>query len=234
MTYSWNDRRVLVTGGASFIGSTIVDKLLARGAGRCVVADDFSSGVRSNIQAQLDAGAIDLIEGDLRDPDVTAAAVAGVDTIFHLAADHGGRGYVDLHQYAVPPTSVWMRCCSRRRSMPKVSSRSSTRRPGCIYPLYCRATSTRSLYLTEDMERPPGTTRTASTAWRRWPPNSRFAAMHTEYGMKTASCRYFTVYGPEGCREPRGDRDDRAGVPEARSVLRVGQRRADPELDLRR
>ena len=55
MTYPWQSRKVLVTGGASFIGSTLVDALLARGADVRVV-DDFSSGVMSNIQHVVDAG----------------------------------------------------------------------------------------------------------------------------------------------------------------------------------
>src|SRR5512133_3607614 len=99
MTYAWSSKKVLVTGGASFIGSTLVDALLERGAAVRVVAD-FSSGRMENIRSRVSDGSLDVVRGDLRDPDVAAAAVKGMDVVFHLAADHGGRGYVDLHQYA--------------------------------------------------------------------------------------------------------------------------------------
>ena len=64
------------------------------------VVDDFSSGIKSNIQDVVESGSMELIRGDLRDPDVSRRCADGIDVVFHLAADHGGRGYVDLHQYA--------------------------------------------------------------------------------------------------------------------------------------
>src|SRR5688572_6939860 len=94
---SWNGRRAMVTGGASFIGSHLVDALLERGASVRVV-DDLSSGTLENIAPHLAAGRIDWIESDLRAPGAAARAMDGIDVVFHLAADHGGRGYVDLHQ----------------------------------------------------------------------------------------------------------------------------------------
>jgi len=93
----WTGKLVLVTGGASFIGSTLTDHLLARGA-KVRIVDDLTSGHRDNIREPSAAGKIEFIHADLREPGVTRSAIAGVDTVFHLAADHGGRGYVDLHQ----------------------------------------------------------------------------------------------------------------------------------------
>src|SRR6266705_2427166 len=93
----WTGKRVLVTGGASFIGSTLTDQLLARGA-KVRIVDDLTSGHLDNLREPLAKGAVDFIQADLREPGVTRAAMNGVDTVFHLAADHGGRGYVDLHQ----------------------------------------------------------------------------------------------------------------------------------------
>ena len=98
--WSWKSKRVLVTGGASFIGSTLVEALLTRGAASVRIIDDFSSGAIANIRHLLEEGSVELIRGDLSDPAVSAKAVEGMDVLFHLAADHGGRGYVDLHQYA--------------------------------------------------------------------------------------------------------------------------------------
>lgn len=73
--------KYLVTGGCGFIGSHLVDALLA--AGHTVrVLDDLSTGKRTNIPL----GAVDLRVGDVSDPAVTSAAVQGVDGCFHLAA----------------------------------------------------------------------------------------------------------------------------------------------------
>ncbi|MEM1178970.1 MAG: NAD-dependent epimerase/dehydratase family protein [Acidobacteriota bacterium] len=75
---------VLVTGGAGFIGSHLVDRLLELGA-EVRVFDDFSTGLRSNL-AHLAADAIDVQEGDLRDLDACRRAVAGRQYVFHQAA----------------------------------------------------------------------------------------------------------------------------------------------------
>ena len=70
----------LVTGGAGFIGSHIVDGLRARGE-RVRVADDFSSGRRENVPP-----GVELIEGDLANAEVAQRAVAGCDSVIHQAA----------------------------------------------------------------------------------------------------------------------------------------------------
>ena len=73
----------LVTGGAGFIGSHLVDALLAAG-GAVRVLDDLSSGRRENlVQA---AGAIEFVEGDIRDLAAVRRACDGVNRVFHLAA----------------------------------------------------------------------------------------------------------------------------------------------------
>jgi nucleoside-diphosphate-sugar epimerase len=76
---------VLVTGGAGFIGSHLVDALIARGA-RVRVLDDLSTGFRDNLAGALAASGVELIEGDIRDPGTCARAAAGVRWLFHQAA----------------------------------------------------------------------------------------------------------------------------------------------------
>ncbi len=74
---------VLVTGGAGFIGSHLVDELLVR-ARRVRVLDNFSTGLAANLEHCSDS--IDLIEGDLRDPEACHRACDGCEVVFHQAA----------------------------------------------------------------------------------------------------------------------------------------------------
>ena len=74
--------RYLVTGGAGFIGSHVVDALVEHGH-EVRVVDDLSTGSRDNLAAHAD---IELIAADLADREVATAAVAGVDYVVHMAA----------------------------------------------------------------------------------------------------------------------------------------------------
>jgi len=74
--------RYLVTGGAGFIGSHLVEELLRRGES-VRIADNFSTGKRENLSAGRQ---VELIEGDLADAGVAARAVAGCDFVLHQAA----------------------------------------------------------------------------------------------------------------------------------------------------
>jgi UDP-glucose 4-epimerase len=76
-------RSALVTGGAGFIGSHLVDRLLADGW-RVRVLDDFSSGREANV-AHLN-GKAEVLRGDLRDRALLAKALGGVEVVFHQAA----------------------------------------------------------------------------------------------------------------------------------------------------
>src|SRR5256886_11512505 len=74
-------RRVLVTGGAGFVGATLVRRLV--GSGHAVrVLDNYSTGDASYL-AGVDA---ELVEGDIRDAAALDAALAGIDAVVHLAA----------------------------------------------------------------------------------------------------------------------------------------------------
>jgi nucleoside-diphosphate-sugar epimerase len=77
--------RVLVTGGAGFIGSHIVDGLIARGDA-VTVLDNLSTGNKSNILKYLNDGGIGFVQGDIRIAKDLAVAVDGVDAVVHCAA----------------------------------------------------------------------------------------------------------------------------------------------------
>jgi nucleoside-diphosphate-sugar epimerase len=191
----WHAQHVLVTGGASFIGSQLVDALLERGATVRVV-DDLSSGTLENIRGHLEAGRLDFIEADLREPGVARRAVEGVDFLFHLAADHGGRGYVDLHQ-AGPASNLFLDGIvfweALKAGVEKVVFASS----GCVYPNFLQSNPEQEVYLAEDQVKPPYDADN-TYGWAKLMAELTLKAYHQEYGLKAASCRYFTVYGPRG------------------------------------
>jgi len=184
-----------VTGGASFIGSHLVDALLDRGA-RVRIVDDLSSGHLGNLRDHLDAGRVELTQADLREPGVTREAMQGIQTVFHLAADHGGRGYVDLHQ-AGPASNLFLDGLvnweARRAGVEKIVFASS----GCVYPNFMQSDPEREVYLTEDVVKPPYDADNLY-GWAKLMNELTLQAYHREHGLKAASCRYFTVYGPRG------------------------------------
>ncbi len=191
----WKDSRVLVTGGASFIGSTLVDALLKKGA-HIRVVDDLSSGKLENIATHVMNKEVEFVQNDLREPGVAESAVEGIDVVFHLAADHGGRGYVDLHQAACAANlmldGVLFRAC-HKANVGKVVYASS----GCVYPNYIQTDPDQILYLTEDKVGPPYDADNMY-GWAKLMAEMTLQAYSKEYGLKTACCRYFTVYGPRG------------------------------------
>lgn len=83
VTSDWTDKRVLVTGGAGFIGSHLVDALVRLGASVRVL-DNLVSGRLENLESARQA--IELIEGDIRDLEICRQAAEGVSTVFHQAA----------------------------------------------------------------------------------------------------------------------------------------------------
>lgn len=191
----WDKVRVLITGGASFIGSHLIDALIERKA-KVRVVDDLSSGKLSNIKPHIDSGKIEFIKSDLKMQKVAQNTVKGIDIVFHLAAAHGGRGYVDLHQAACAGNlmldGLLFECCLKE-GVEKVIYASS----GCIYPLYLQKDLKKCIYLKEDMAGPPYDADNMY-GWAKLMAEMTLKAYYKDYGLKSATCRYFTVYGERG------------------------------------
>ena len=79
------DSRVLVTGGAGFIGSNLVESFLHSG-NTVVCLDNFSTGKRENLEPFKNNPRFKLIEGDIRNYDDCLKAVENIDIVFHQAA----------------------------------------------------------------------------------------------------------------------------------------------------
>jgi nucleoside-diphosphate-sugar epimerase len=191
----WKGRPVLVTGGASFIGSHLVAGLIERGATVRVV-DDLSSGQIENIQEHVDAGRVEFIRGDLKVNGLAKKAVDGVSVVFHLAADHGGRGYVELHQSACALNMMLDQLvfdAAARARVDKMVFASS----GCVYPNDLQTDPTKTVYLTEDLVGPPYDADNMY-GWAKLMGEMTLRAYCKDWGLKAAACRYFTVYGNRG------------------------------------
>ena len=81
-----NQYSFLITGGAGFIGSNIVEYLLKYGAKKVRVLDDFSTGFHQNIDTYNSNSSFELIEGDIRDLETCKQALVGIDYVSHQAA----------------------------------------------------------------------------------------------------------------------------------------------------
>ena len=78
--------RVLVTGGAGLVGSTIADQLVGAGVGEIVVLDNFVRGRKENLAWATANGPVTIVEGDIRDRDLVHDVTRGIDVVFHQAA----------------------------------------------------------------------------------------------------------------------------------------------------
>jgi len=187
--------RALVTGGAGFIGSHIVEELLRQGH-RVRVLDDFSSGKRENLAGL--PGKPEVLEGDLRNPQTLQEAVRGVEQVFHLAA------FVSVPRSMTDPQTcfainvggtVGLLEAARQAGVRKVVLSSSTAVYGNpeIFPV------------------------TEETCLRPLSPyalskqvNELYAGLYTRaFGLPVVALRYFNVYGPR----QRPDSEYAAAVP---------------------
>lgn len=187
---------MLVTGGASFIGSHLVDSLVELGAD-IRVADDLSSGRLENLARSLDF--IEFREGDLRLAEFARDAVADRDVVFHLAAAHGGRGFIDTHpadcaSNLVLDGVVFDACW--REGVERVCFASSA----CVYPvnLQDKPVDGNTIYLREEWADPFKQGAAAADGeygWAKLMGEMALKAYWKQHGLKSVSCRLFTAYG---------------------------------------
>lgn len=195
MTF-WQGKAVLVTGGASFIGSHLVDRLVGLGA-KVRVADDLSSGKLENLSESIDA--IDFLEGDLRDRDFARRSMSGVEVVFHLAACHGGRGFIDTHPADCASNMVLDGVVfdeALKSGVERVCFASSA----CVYPtsLQVKPNNGNMVYLREDWADPfteGAAFSDGEYGWAKFMGEMSLKAYQKQYGLKSVSCRLFTVYG---------------------------------------
>jgi len=174
--------RALVTGGAGFIGSHIVDRLISDGH-EVVVLDDFSTGHRSNLTANK---ALTIVEGDISDAETVNQCMQGIDWVFHKAAvasvpktvnDPVGSSLVNYHG------TLHLLEAARNNGVKRFVFASSAALYG-DEPTLPKVESMCPLTLS-----PYAVDKLAS---------ENACGMYTRlYGLETVCLRYFNVYGPK-------------------------------------
>ena len=198
--------KILVTGGASFISSHLVDTLLKKGAD-VVVADDFSSGKLENLEYPFkqktpmmwEHSNLEVYRGDLKDRAFTKQMVNGVDVVFHLAALHGGRGYIYTHpaecsSNMILDQLVFEEAC--KAGVQRVCFASSA----CVYPSYLQDQAGSNYLLKEDDADPFVRDKAFADleyGWAKLMGEMALKAYHKEYGMKTSAVRILRLMVPE-------------------------------------
>jgi UDP-glucose 4-epimerase len=176
--------RCLVTGGAGFIGSTIVDQLQLAGAAEVVVLDNFVRGSMTNLASARDRGAVKVIKGDICDAALVDDLTAGIDFVFHKAAlritrcAEAPREAVDV---LINGTLNVLESAVRHKVKKVVAASSAS-----VYG--------EPSYLPMD-ENHPFNNRTLYGAGKI-AGEQMLRAYYTMYGLPYVAFRYFNVYGP--------------------------------------
>lgn len=172
----------LVTGGAGFIGSHLVEALLARGD-RVRILDNFSTGQRANL-AQA-AGQFELVEGDLRDPGPAQEAMREVDCIFHMGA------LVSVPQSMADPLSAEAINAAGTLNLLMAAQKAKVRR--LVFSSTCAVYGDEpTLPKLESMAPTPR----SPYAVAKLAGEGYCHVFNVAFGLETVVLRYFNVYGP--------------------------------------
>ncbi len=173
--------RYLVTGGAGFIGSHLVEEL-AR-AHEVAVLDDFSTGRRENLREL--PGEFELFEGSVTDPDMCRRAVANADFVLHQAALPSVPRSVD------DPVATHEACATGTLNILVAAHEAGVRR--VVYAASSSAYGdTPQLPKQESMPPRPRSPYAAAKLTGEF----YARAFHSSYGLETVALRYFNVFGP--------------------------------------
>jgi UDP-glucose 4-epimerase len=175
----------LVTGGAGLIGSHIVDRLLEGGATKVRVLDNFDRGTMTNLAQVADHPALEIIEGDLRNPSTVASATEGVDGVFHLAA-------LRITQCAEEPRLALEILVDGTFNVAEAAVASGVSK--VVFSSSASVLGDAETFPTDERHHPYNN-RTFYGAAKAFG-ELMFRSFHEMYGLDYVALRYFNVYGP--------------------------------------
>ena len=185
VTDALSGQRVLVTGGAGFVGSHIVDLLVEAGCREIIAVDNMVRGRLENLGAGIASGRVRLVEGDIRDHDLMTELVESCDTVFHQAAlriTHCAAEPLAAMQVMVNATFDLLGVCVQSRVRKVVMASSAS--------IYGMANE----FPTPE-QHPPYANRTLYGASKAFG-EGLLRAFNEMYGLEYVALRYFNVYGP--------------------------------------
>jgi len=174
----------LVTGGAGFIGSHIVDLLIKEGAKKVIVYDNFLRGKRENLEEAMKSGRVEIVEADIRDTEALNKAMKGVDYVFHEAAlwllecEENPRLALDIN--TIGTFNVCEACVNNGVKKLIAASSSSVYGDGLYFPTDENHPFNNVLFY--------GATKVAD--------EQLYRAFYKKYGLPYVAFRYLNVYGP--------------------------------------
>lgn len=189
---NWTGEDVLVTGGASFIGSHLVESLVNREA-NVRVADDFSSGSEGNLAAVHDQ--ISILRGDLKRREFADEATRDIDTVFHLAADHGGRGYIAEYP-ANCATNMALDTTVYETAVKNGVSQITFASSACVYPTDIQQNQTRLREEMVDFDERGCAYADEMYGWAKLMGERSLQAFEEQYDIDASIVRIFSAYGP--------------------------------------
>jgi len=179
-------RRALVTGGAGFLGSHLVEALLARGV-EVRVLDDFSTGSPENLAG---AEGAETIRGDCRDAETVRKAAAGCDAVFHLAARVGVRRVLESPLATIEDNVLCTRAAAEAAL--EVGARLVYASTSEVYGRNERVPFRES----DDLTLGPPTVGRWSYAASKILDEHYLLALHRERGLDAVTARLFNAVGP--------------------------------------
>jgi len=197
---SFKDIRVLVTGGAGFVGCNLARRLLKEGSS-VVVADNLLSGRQENIADMKGNPNFEFLLHDLRNWGSFQDAAEEVDAIFHLAANMGGIGWITeigaeiMHDNLTMNINFLEAC---RKYDVKYALYSSS---ACVYPAYLQESS-EVLPLRESDAFPAEPDQ--FYGWEKLVTERMCEAYNRDYGLKVRVLRYHNIYGPFSSYDEKG------------------------------
>ncbi len=182
--------RILVTGGAGFIGSHLVEAILRDSFGVRVL-DNLSSGNLANLSSCQKNERLELVKGDIRDKDVVGIAAKGVDAVVHLAA------LVSVPSSSKSPRKALLTNSLGTLNLLKTCVKNRVRR--FVYASSC-AVYGNPRYMPIDEEHP--TNPLSPYAASKLAGEAYCGAFTATYGLETVCLRFFNVYGPRQTSGP--------------------------------